>query len=83
MIRDGLFTRFPKPDVVVALHVGNEFPAGTVGITPGVYNTNADSLRITIYGKGGHGAMPQTTVDPIVIAARTIAGAADDCCRAK
>lgn len=72
MIDDGFFTRFPKPDVAVALHVGNNFPAGVVGITPGVYNTNADSLKITIYGKGGHGAMPQTTVDPIVIAARTI-----------
>ncbi len=72
MIRDGVFTRFPKPDIAVALHVTNEFPAGTVGITPGVYNTNADSLHITIYGKGGHGAMPQTTVDPVVIAARTI-----------
>jgi amidohydrolase len=72
MIRDGLFTRFPKPDAVVALHVGNTEPAGTVSITPGVYNTNADSLRITIYGKGGHGANPNTTVDPIVIAARTI-----------
>jgi len=72
MIRDGLFTRFPKPDVAVALHVGNELPAGTVSITPGVYNTNADSVRITIYGKGGHGSAPHTTVDPIVIAARTI-----------
>src|SRR5579862_2497490 len=72
MIRDGLFTRFPKPDVAVALHVGNELPAGMVSITPGIYNTNSDSVRITIYGKGGHGAAPQTTVDPIVIAARTI-----------
>ncbi|MFZ0760127.1 MAG: amidohydrolase [Candidatus Sulfotelmatobacter sp.] len=72
MIADGLFTRFPKPNVAVALHVGNELPAGMVGITPGVYNTNADSLRITIYGKGGHGSEPQTTIDPIVIAARTI-----------
>lgn len=72
MLRDGLFTRFLKPDVAVALHVGNSSPAGMVGITPGVYNTNADSLKITIYGKGGHGAMPQTTVDPIVIAARTV-----------
>jgi amidohydrolase len=72
MIRAGLFTRFPKPDVAVALHVGNTFPAGVVGITPGTYNTNSDSVRITIYGKGGHGAMPQTTIDPIVIAARTI-----------
>jgi hippurate hydrolase len=72
MIGDGLFTRFPKPDVVVALHVGNALPAGMAAITPGVYNTNADSMRITIYGKGGHGAMPNTTIDPIVIAARTI-----------
>jgi len=72
MIGDGLFTRFPKPDVAVALHVGNEQPAGMVAITPGVYNTNSDSIRITIYGKGGHGASPHTTVDPIVIAARTV-----------
>lgn len=72
MIRDGLFTRFPKPDVAVALHVGNALPAGMAAITPGTYNTNADSVRIVIYGKGGHGAMPHTTIDPIVIAARTI-----------
>jgi amidohydrolase len=72
MLKDGLLTRFPRPDVAVAMHVGNELPAGQVGITPGVYNTNADSLRITIYGKGGHGSAPQTAIDPIVIAARTI-----------
>ncbi|MGA2348432.1 MAG: amidohydrolase [Candidatus Sulfotelmatobacter sp.] len=72
MIRDGLFTRFPKPDVAVALHVGNALPAGAASITPGIYNTNADSVHITIYGKGGHGALPQTAIDPIVIAARTI-----------
>jgi hippurate hydrolase len=72
MIEDGLFTRFPKPAVGVALHVGNYLPAGQVGITPGIYNTNSDSIRITIYGKGGHGAQPHTTIDPIVIAARTI-----------
>src|SRR5271155_70040 len=72
MIDDGLFTRFPKPDVVVALHVGNGPPAGQVGVTAGVISTNADSLRITIYGKGGHGSAPHTAIDPIVIAARTI-----------
>jgi amidohydrolase len=72
MIDDGLFTRFPKPDVAVAMHVDNDGPAGTVSITPGTYNTNADGVRITIYGKGGHGASPQSTVDPIVLAARTI-----------
>jgi hippurate hydrolase len=72
MVKDGLFTRFPRPEVAVALHVGNELPAGKVGVIPGIYNTNADSLRITIFGKGGHGSAPHTTVDPIVIAARTI-----------
>ncbi len=72
MIADGLFTRFPKPALGFALHVGNELPANQVGITPGIYNTNADSLRVTIYGKGGHGSAPQTAIDPIVIAAKTI-----------
>jgi amidohydrolase len=72
MIHDGLFTRFPKPDAALALHVGNGLPAGKVGVVSGIYDTNADSLHITIFGKGGHGAMPNTAVDPIVIAARTI-----------
>jgi amidohydrolase len=72
MINDGFLTRFPKPDVAVALHVFNLLLAGEVGIVPGVMLTNADSLRITIYGKGGHGSAPHTTIDPIVIAARTI-----------
>jgi amidohydrolase len=72
MIADGLFQRFPKPNVGVAMHVDNLLPAGQAGITSGIYNTNADSLRITIYGKGGHGSAPHTAIDPIVIAARTI-----------
>lgn len=72
MIDDGLFTRFPKPEFGFALHVGNDLPANQVGIAPGIYNTNADSLKITIYGKGGHGAEPNSTIDPIVIAAKTI-----------
>ena len=72
MVKDGLFTRFPRPDVAVALHVGNELPAGKVGIVPGTFDSNADSLRITIFGRGGHGSAPHTAVDPIVIAARTI-----------
>jgi amidohydrolase len=72
MIEDGLMTRFPKPNVALALHVGNELPAGKVGLGPGYRFSNADSLRITIYGKGGHGSMPNSTIDPIVIAARTV-----------
>ncbi len=72
MVDAGLLTRFPRPDVAVALHVGNGLPAGKVGVVPGTYDTNADSLRITIFGKGGHGSAPHTAIDPIVIAARTI-----------
>jgi len=72
MIEDGLLTRFPRPDVGVALHVGNDFPAGKVAVASGYSQASANSLRITIYGKGGHGAAPHNTVDPIVIAARTI-----------
>ena len=72
MVKDGLFTRFPRPEAVLALHVENELPAGKVGVTEGVFDTNSDSLRITIHGKGGHGSAPHTTVDPIVTAARTI-----------
>ena len=72
MIADDLLTRFPKPDVGVAMHVGNEFPAGKVAVVSGYSHASADSLRITIYGKGGHGASPQNTIDPIVIAARTV-----------
>jgi hippurate hydrolase len=72
MIEDGLMTRFPKPDVALALHVGNSLPAGQVGLGAGYRFSNADSLRITIYGKGGHGSQPDSTIDPIVIAARTV-----------
>src|SRR5271169_1513430 len=74
MVTDGLFTRFPKPDVGIALHTGNTLPAGKVGFTPEYAASNADTVNVTIYGKGGHGANPDTTVDPIVIAARVILG---------
>jgi hippurate hydrolase len=72
MLKDGLFTRFPRPDFVIACHDESDLPAGTVGFIPGYSHANVDSVDITIYGKGGHGAMPQTTVDPVVIAARTV-----------
>ncbi len=71
MVEDGLFTRFPKPDIGIAMHDTNGLPVGKVGVTPGYAKANADSVRITIYGKGGHGASPETTIDPVLIAART------------
>ncbi len=68
MVADGLFTRFPKPDVGVALHDTNGLAAGQVGVTPGYALANADSVRITFYGRGGHGSAPEATIDPILIA---------------
>jgi len=72
MVADGLFTRFPKPDVGVALHDTNGLPAGKVGVTPEYSLANADSVRITVYGKGGHGSAPDATIDPILIAASIV-----------
>jgi amidohydrolase len=72
MLADGLYSRFPKPDYVVALHDSPKLPAGKLGTTPGYILASSDSVDVTIYGKGGHGAAPQTTVDPVVIAARTV-----------
>jgi hippurate hydrolase len=72
MIADGLLTRFPRPDYALAVHDDARLPAGIVGYHAGPILTNADALTITIFGRGGHGARPEATVDPIVIAARTV-----------
>jgi hippurate hydrolase len=72
MLKDNLFTRFPRPDFALTLHDTPDLPAGKVGYTSGYELSNADAVDVTIYGRGGHGAAPQLTVDPIVIAARTI-----------
>lgn len=70
MVNDGLFERFPKPDIGIAMHDSNSLPAGRVSVTPGYAKAAADSLRVTVYGKGGHGAFPEKTIDPVLIAAR-------------
>jgi hippurate hydrolase len=72
MLADGLFTRFPKPQYALAVHDDPRTPAGIVGFHAGPVLSNADSLRITLYGAGGHGARPETTIDPVVMAARTV-----------
>jgi amidohydrolase len=72
MIEEGLLKKFPKPDAGVALHVSNNFPAGKIGISSGFRYASSDAIRITIYGKGGHGSAPQNAIDPIVIAARLV-----------
>jgi hippurate hydrolase len=72
MLEDGLFSRFPRPDYAVALHDGSELAVGKIEYRPGYSQANVDSVDITIKGRGGHGAAPDTTIDPIVIAARLV-----------
>ncbi len=72
MLDDGLFTRFPKPSFALALHDTNDLPAGKAGVTPGYALANVDSVDVTIHGRGGHGAAPQFTVDPIVLGAKIV-----------
>lgn len=74
MLKDGLFTRFPKPDVALSMHDESSLPSGVIGYHPGYFRASSDTLDITLFGRGGHGARPQSTVDPVLIAARTILG---------
>ena len=74
MLADGFLTRFPKPDFSLALHDTPVLPAGTIGWVEGPMQANVDSVAITLFGRGGHGAFPETTVDPIVLATRVITG---------
>jgi hippurate hydrolase len=71
MIDDGLFDRFGCPDVVLGQHV-SPFPAGTVSYRPGPTMAGTDALTVRLFGRGGHSARPETTVDPIVMAATTV-----------
>lgn len=72
MLDDGLFERFQKPDYALALHVDAFSPCGQVGYRMGFSQANVDSVDITVKGRGGHGAHPHTTVDPIVQAAELV-----------
>ncbi len=72
MLSEGLYQKFPKPDYALALHVSAAMPAGTIGYCPEYAMANVDMMDIKIYGEGGHGAYPHTTIDPIVMAAKLI-----------
>lgn len=72
MITDGLYTRFPKPDYALAFHDAAQFPAGTIGYSPGWALANVDSVDIRVRGVGGHGAYPHTTRDPVVLASAIV-----------
>jgi hippurate hydrolase len=71
MVADGLTTRFPRPEVILGQHVARA-PVGFLGTRPGVLMAASDALRVRMFGRGGHGAMPELAVDPIVMAAATV-----------
>jgi len=72
MLRDDLYTRFPKPDFAIALHDKPELETGKVGYTPGYAMASATSIDIKIRGIGGHGSAPETTKDPVVMSAQVV-----------
>ena len=72
MLQEGLFTKFPKPDYVVALHTNAGLPAGQVGYTEGNIMANVDAVDITVRGIGGHGAVPNKAKDPVVLASQLV-----------
>jgi hippurate hydrolase len=72
MLGAGLFKKFPRPDYGLALHCAANLPVGSVAYTEGLAMANVDSVDILVRGKGGHGAAPHTTIDPVVLAARIV-----------
>jgi hippurate hydrolase len=72
MLADKFFERFGKPDYALALHCDARMPVGQVGYTEGLALANVDTVEIVVKGKGGHGAAPHTTIDPVVLAARIV-----------
>jgi hippurate hydrolase len=72
MLDDGLFEKFPRPDYALALHVDSTLAAGSVGYHAGYTLANVDSVDIVVRGRGGHGAFPHMTIDPVVQAAHLI-----------
>jgi amidohydrolase len=71
MIDDGLFDRFPKPEVILGQHV-MPGSAGEISYRTGTTQSAADSLRVRLFGRGAHGSMPESSVDPVVMAAATV-----------
>ena len=72
MLKDGLFSRFPKPNYCLALHCAPEIPAGSVGVTEGYALANVDAVDVVIRGVSGHGAWPHRSKDPVVLAAQVV-----------
>ncbi len=72
MLKDGLFTRFPKPDYALSFHDDASMPSGTIMYHAGPFRASSDVVNITVFGQGGHGAVPHEARDPIVMASRIV-----------
>ena len=72
VLEAGLYQKFPVPDYALAYHVSEKFQTGTIGYRSGPIMAGVSSVDITLYGEGGHGALPDQTIDPVVLAARMI-----------
>jgi hippurate hydrolase len=72
MLNDGLFTRFPRPDFALSVHDDDTMPSGTIGYRAGLFRAMSDRVEITVYGRGGHAAMPHNAIDPVVLASRIV-----------
>jgi amidohydrolase len=74
MLDDGLYDDYP-PDRVIGLHLWNQIPMGEIGVNRGTVFASADAIRVKVRGRGGHGALPHLSVDPVVAAAQIITAA--------
>jgi amidohydrolase len=72
MFKDGLYDKIPTPDYALALHNNASLATGTLGYRSGAFMASVDMMDITVYGEGGHGAAPHTTIDPVVLSAQMI-----------
>ncbi|MBU59945.1 MAG: amidohydrolase [Alcanivorax sp.] len=72
MVDDGLYDKVPKPELLISAHVFPAWPSGTVAVRAGRRMAGSDQLDVTLHGVGGHGSMPQVTVDPVVMGARSV-----------
>jgi amidohydrolase len=72
MMQDGLYQKIPAPDYAIALHDNAFLPAGTLGFSEGPFMASVDMVDITVFGEGGHGAAPHTTIDPVVLSAQMV-----------
>ena len=71
MVDDGMFERFPAPDIVIGQHVG-PLPAGVIGHGSGPLMASADSVQVVLFGRGGHGSRPEAAIDPVLMAADVV-----------